>query len=69
MRRSTVQMAAALLLAASLLLIAYSAIGAIEEGFQLPPPDPNIKSFTDFKQLWGTRAMQSGLIKDRKSVV
>ena len=58
-------MAAALLLAISLLLVAYSAIGAINvEGFQ-SAQEPNVKAFNDFKQLWGTRAVQSGLINPR----
>jgi hypothetical protein len=65
-RHHVIQMLAAVLLAFSLLLVAYSAINAIDEPFQLQAlEDPNIKSFTDFKQLWGTRAVQSGLIAPR----
>jgi hypothetical protein len=45
--------------------VAYSAIGAINvEGFQ-SAQEPNVKAFNDFKQLWGTRAVQSGLVNPR----
>lgn len=60
-------MLVALLLASSLLLVAYSAVNSIGEAFQNPSSaaDPNIKAFTDFIQFWGQRAVQSGLINPR----
>ncbi len=66
-RLHLIEMLVALLLAGSLLLVAYSAVNSISEAFQNPTPvvDPNVKAFTDFVQLWGQRAVQSGLISPR----
>jgi hypothetical protein len=63
-RRHLIEMLVALLLAGSLLLVAYSAIESINEAFTGTTPyvDPNISSFNNFIQLWGLRATQSGLI-------
>lgn len=55
----------ALLLVGSLLLVAYTAIGSINETFQdnSSNDDLNVKAFTNFIQTWGLQAVQSGLIR------